>query len=215
MSMPTTANPRILALLVVLLCCPSGPAQAQNLLTNPDFDGPGGLDLWAVQTGSMVLGADSGSCTTSGASGVRSSRWLATSGPSGGGDQGFWITSQQCIVVDPVTTPVMQVAGMYRGMWDALVADSDAVFMTASASATDATWVMGLNAKAGSKLAALAAAQKPNDFSLLRKVPARAATSFLVGSMYLALALRCSNDAWRSGTISTSSTVYAMARLPE
>ncbi len=76
-----------------------------------------------------------------------------------------------------------QVAGMYRGMWDALVADSDAVFMTASASATDATWVMGLNAKAGSKLAALAAAQKPNDFSLLRKVPARAATSFLVGSM--------------------------------
>jgi len=107
MSMPTTANPRILALLVVLLCCPSGPAQAQNLLTNPDFDGPGGLDLWAVQTGSMVLGADSGSCTTSGAID-------ATSGLSGGGDQGFWITSQQCIVVDPVTTPVMQVAGMYR-----------------------------------------------------------------------------------------------------
>ncbi|MBK9071170.1 MAG: hypothetical protein IPL79_09255 [Myxococcales bacterium] len=76
-----------------------------------------------------------------------------------------------------------QIAGMYRGMWEALVADSDAVFMSASASAADATWVMGINAKAGSKLAALAAAQKPNDFSLLRKVPGRGASSFMVGSM--------------------------------
>jgi len=107
MSMPRTAIPGILALLVILLCCPGGPARAQNLLTNPDFDGPGGLDSWGVQTGSMVLGADSGSCATSGAID-------ATSGLSGGGDQGFWITSLQCIVVDPVTTPVMQLAGMYK-----------------------------------------------------------------------------------------------------
>lgn len=107
MSMPRTAIPGILALLVILLCCPGGPARPQNLLTNPDFDGPGGLDFVGVQTGSMVLGADSGSCATSGAID-------ATSGLSGGGDQGFWITSLQCIVVDPVTTPVMQLAGMYR-----------------------------------------------------------------------------------------------------
>ena len=76
--------------------------------TNPDFDGPGGLDLWTVQTGSAVLGADSGSCTTSGAVD-------ATSGLSfGGGDQLFWITSQQCILVDGVANPVMHLAGMYR-----------------------------------------------------------------------------------------------------
>ena len=103
-----TAISTTLALLAVLFfCCPGGPAQAQNLLTNPDFDGPGGLDLWTVQTGSMVLGADSGSCTTSGAID-------ATSGLSGGGDQAFWITSQPCILIDPVVTPVMHLAGMYR-----------------------------------------------------------------------------------------------------
>ncbi len=108
MSTRRTATPTIPALLVLLLfCCPSGPAQAQNLLTNPDFDGPGGLDLWPVQTGSTVLGADSGSCTTSGAI-------AATSGLSGGGDQAFWITSQQCILVDPVANPVMHLAGMYK-----------------------------------------------------------------------------------------------------
>jgi hypothetical protein len=108
MSTPRTAISTTLALLAVLVFCwPSGPAQAQNLLTNPDFDGPGGLDLWTVQTGSMVLGADSGSCTTSGAID-------ATSGLSGGGDQVFWITSQPCILVDPLVTPVMQLAAMYK-----------------------------------------------------------------------------------------------------
>ncbi len=108
MSTPRTAISTILALLAVLLSAVrSGPAQAQNLLTNPDFDGPGGLDLWAVQTGSMVLGADSGSCTTSGAID-------ASSGLSGGGDQVFWITSLPCILVDPVATPVIQLAAMYK-----------------------------------------------------------------------------------------------------
>ena len=108
MSTPTTAISTTLALLAVLACCcPGGPAQAQNLLANPDFDGPGGLDLWTVQTGSMVLGADSGSCTTSGAID-------ATSGLTGGGDQAFWITSQQCTPIDPVVTPVIHLAGLHR-----------------------------------------------------------------------------------------------------
>lgn len=76
-----------------------------------------------------------------------------------------------------------QMAGMYRDLWALLVADSDAVFMQASGSADIATWTMGVRAKAGSKLAELVAAQKPNDFALLRKVPGRAAASFMVGSM--------------------------------
>ena len=108
MSSARTAISTLRALLTILLfCCLSGPAQAQNLLANPDFDGPGGLDLWTVQTGSMALGADSGSCTTSGAI-------AATSGLSGGGDQAFWITSQPCTLIDPVVTPVLHLAGMYR-----------------------------------------------------------------------------------------------------
>lgn len=108
MSRSRNVIPTLLALFAAqLLCLPSGPARAQNLLTNPDFDGPGGLDLWAVETGSMVLGADSGSCTTSGAID-------ATSGLSGGGDQYFWIISQPCILVDPVANPVLQLAAMYR-----------------------------------------------------------------------------------------------------
>ena len=108
MTTPKTAISTPRALLAVLLfCCAGGPALAQNLLANPDFDGPGGFDLWTVQTGSMVLGADSGSCTTSGAID-------ASSGLSGGGDQAFWITSQQCTLIDPVVTPLIHLAGMYR-----------------------------------------------------------------------------------------------------
>ncbi|MEI2811087.1 MAG: hypothetical protein V9F00_13090 [Nocardioides sp.] len=33
---------------------------------------------------------------------------------SGGGDQNFWITSDQCIPVDPGATPELLLAGMYR-----------------------------------------------------------------------------------------------------
>ncbi len=81
--------------------------QAQNLLSNPDFDAPDGLVDWQIQTGTMELGADSGSCTTSGAVD-------ATSGLSGGGSQYFLMTSSQCILVDPVTNPLMHLGAMYR-----------------------------------------------------------------------------------------------------
>lgn len=94
-------------LLLMAALVSAGAAQAQNLLTNPDFDAPGGLTGWTTQTGSFVLGADSGSCTSSGAND-------GTSGLSGGGDQNFWITSDQCIPVDPGANPGLLLAGMYR-----------------------------------------------------------------------------------------------------
>lgn len=86
-------------------------APAQNLLTHADFDAPDGLAGWVTQVGSSVLGPDSGSCTSSGAI-------QGTSGLSGGGDQAFWVTSDQCIPVDPATTPDLVLAGIYRTAGD-------------------------------------------------------------------------------------------------
>lgn len=93
-----------LLLAVFLSVC---AAQAQNLLSNPDFDAPANLDSWVANTGSALLGADSGSCATSGSAD-------ASSGLSGGGNQYFWMTSGQCIVVDPLATPQLHLAAMYR-----------------------------------------------------------------------------------------------------
>lgn len=95
-----------LALTILVLAASARTAPAQNLLTNPDFDSPAELDSWTTHTGNTVLGADSGSCTTSG----------AVDGLSGvsGSQQYFWMESEQCIVVDPVANPEMFLAGMYR-----------------------------------------------------------------------------------------------------
>jgi hypothetical protein len=95
-----------LAISILALAASARTAPAQNLLTNPDFDAPAGLDSWTIHTGSSVLAADSGSCTTS----------SVVDGLSGisGGQQYFWMSSQQCILVDPVENPEMFVAGMYR-----------------------------------------------------------------------------------------------------
>ena len=86
-------------------------AEAQNLLTNPDFDVPDGLATWQEQTGSVSLGTDSGTCATS-------SAVDATSGLSGGGSQYFFMTSTQCIPVDPATNPALHLAGMYTATAD-------------------------------------------------------------------------------------------------
>ncbi len=93
-------------LLVAVLVSAAG-ARAQNLLTNPDFDAPEGLADWQLQSGSLQLGADSGTCATSDAVD-------ATSAPSGGGSQYFHMTSLQCIPVDPLATPELHLAGMYK-----------------------------------------------------------------------------------------------------
>lgn len=95
-----------LAIAILALAASARTAPAQNLLTNPDFDSPAGLDGWTTHSGSTVLGDDSGSCTTSG----------VVDGLSGisGGEQYFWMSSQQCILVDPGANPEMFLAGMYR-----------------------------------------------------------------------------------------------------
>lgn len=99
---------RIVPLLLVTAAAlaTAGGAGAQNLLPNPDFDAPDGLAGWQLQTGLMALGADSGSCATSGAVD-------ATSGISGG-SQFFYMSSLECIPVDPVSTPTLHLAAMYQ-----------------------------------------------------------------------------------------------------
>lgn len=97
----------LLPLLAAFAALASGPgATAQNLLANPDFDAPDGLNDWALNSGTWVLGADSGSCATSDA--VHGTSAIS------GGTQYFFINSQQCIPVDPVATPVLYLAGMYK-----------------------------------------------------------------------------------------------------
>ena len=95
-----------LAIAIFALAASARTAPAQNLLTNPDFDAPAGLDGWTTHSGSTVLGDDSGSCTTSG----------VVDGLSGisGSEQYFWMSSQQCILVDPGANPEMFLAGKYR-----------------------------------------------------------------------------------------------------
>lgn len=78
-----------------------------------------------------------------------------------------------------------QVAAMYKSMWATIAAESDAIFITAAANATDASLAFGLHAKANTTLAAFVAAQQPNDYALLRKLPGRTTTSFMVGSLAL------------------------------
>jgi hypothetical protein len=92
---------------VLAVLAPARGARAQNLIDNPDFDAPAGLADWQGQAGTVVLGPDSGSCVTSGAAN-------ATSALSGGGSQYFFMVSSQCIPVDPVAHPAMQLAGMYK-----------------------------------------------------------------------------------------------------
>lgn len=95
-----------LALTILALVASSRTAPAQNLLTNPDFDSPAGLDGWTTHNGSTVLGADSGSCATSGVGDGLSA--------ISGGNEYFWMGSQQCILVDPMVHPELFVAAMYR-----------------------------------------------------------------------------------------------------
>lgn len=79
---------------------------AQNLLANPDFDTPDGLSGWSLQTGTWQLGADSGSCTTSGA--------IDGTSAISGSSQYFYVIPDQCIAVDPSVTPELYLAAMYR-----------------------------------------------------------------------------------------------------
>ena len=85
--------------LFFLLALVAGASGAQNLIANPDFDN--GLTGWQTSYGGAWSAlADSGGCLLSSAAG-------GTSTLGGGGDPIMGLTSQQCIVVDPVATPTL------------------------------------------------------------------------------------------------------------
>lgn len=79
---------------------------AQNLLANGDFDSGAGLSDWTWGPGGAVLAADSGSCALSGS--VDASSGTTPSGPF------FAMYSAQCVAVDPIATPALHVAALYR-----------------------------------------------------------------------------------------------------
>lgn len=93
------------AVLLAVLAAPR-PGGAQNLLANPDFDTPDGLSGWILQAGTWQSGADSGSCTTSGA--------IDGTSAISGSSQYFYVVPDQCIAVDPSATPELYLAAMYR-----------------------------------------------------------------------------------------------------
>ena len=84
----------------------SHAAEAQNLLTNGDFDAGAGLADWSWGPGALALGADAGSCLLSDSA-------AATSGAASG-NQYFAMYSGQCIPVDPTVTPVLFLGALYR-----------------------------------------------------------------------------------------------------
>lgn len=81
-------------------------ARAQNLLANGDFDAGAGLDDWTWGPGTLALEPDSGSCLLSDAA-------LATSAMAASSHY-FAMYSTQCIAVDPLATPTLHLAAMYR-----------------------------------------------------------------------------------------------------
>lgn len=95
----------------ILLCAfatfvAGGATFAQNLLTNSDFDTGVGLDAWTWGPGSLALEGDSGSCLLSDAA-------LATSAMAAS-NQYFAMYSTQCIPVDGVAIPTLQIGALYR-----------------------------------------------------------------------------------------------------
>lgn len=81
-----------------------GPAAAQNLLENPEFDA--GSAGWQLQTGTLELVADSGGCVLSHA--VRgASAWT-------GSMQYFSFSSGTCVAVDGSVVDRLEAGGMYR-----------------------------------------------------------------------------------------------------
>ncbi|KAB2948826.1 MAG: hypothetical protein F9K18_15440 [Thermoanaerobaculia bacterium] len=81
-----------------------GPAAAQNLLDNPDFDA--GSLSWQLQNGTRQLVADSGSCALSQA--VEGTTALS------GTLQVFGLVSETCVPVDGSAVAELQAGGMYR-----------------------------------------------------------------------------------------------------
>ncbi len=84
----------------------TGSVQAQNLLTNGDFDSGAGLGAWTWGPGSLALGSDSGGCLLSDAADATST--MAAS------SHYFAMYSTQCIPVDPLATPTLHLSALYR-----------------------------------------------------------------------------------------------------
>lgn len=87
-----------------------GPAAAQNLIENPEFDA--GSASWQIQTGTLEVVPDSGGCLLS----------LAIKGASAstGSMQYFNLSSDTCVGVDGSVVERLEAGGMYRteaGVW--------------------------------------------------------------------------------------------------
>lgn len=96
----------VAAIVVFAFLMSQDSLRAQNLLSNPDFDAPDGLSGWILHTGTWQLGADSGSCTTSGT--------IDGTSAISGSSHYFYVVPDQCIAVDPSATPELYLAAMYR-----------------------------------------------------------------------------------------------------
>lgn len=87
-----------------------GPAAAQNLIENPEFDT--GSAGWQIQTGTLEMVPDSGGCLLSQA--------IEGASASTGSIQYFSFASETCVTVDGSVVDRLEAGGMYRteaGVW--------------------------------------------------------------------------------------------------
>jgi hypothetical protein len=95
---------RLVTWLVCGAVAVAGPAAAQNLIENPEFDA--GSAGWQVQTGTLELVADSGGCLLSQA--------IEAASASTGSIEYIDLTSDTCVAVDGSVVDRLEAGGMYR-----------------------------------------------------------------------------------------------------